>query len=144
MSLQSIANNKAKRLALVAMVWALIQIITGYAITLLRGSALVVCALSAVVTLVLWLLLPWLRRNSKSKTISLRFYMFIRWSVLGAFVCGFILPLVFGYLTGDKIKLAVVVFLGISSFFSVVLASNLYGKSVSEYLDRHGHLNETL
>ena len=128
-----------KRLAIYCLVWGVAQIAVAYS---LRGSHLIgyfVCLMCWLITITIMISLSIIRRNLPVATISTRFYIAVRRSVFIAFVVCFVLPAIYGLVAIDRFHLAIVFILSVSAFCSIVLASNLYGKSMSEFLERNRH-----
>lgn len=136
MFMQSLIGNQHKRLAVCCLGWGLTQIIIAFA---LRGSyflGYLTCISCVSITLLIWIVFPIIRRNAHIATISTKFYIFVRKFVLLAFVVCFVYPALYGLMSKDNLHMAFVVILSISAFCSVLLASYLYGKSMTEFLDR--------
>jgi hypothetical protein len=136
MLMQPLIGNNHKRLAICCLGWGLVQIIIALA---LHGSyyfGYLTCAFCGAITLLIWVIFPIIRRNTRIATISTKFYIFVRKSVFFAFLVCFVYPAFYGLISKDNHHMAFVVMLSISAFCSVLLASYLYGKSVTEFLER--------
>lgn len=136
MFMRTLINNIHKRLAIYCIGWGVVQVIVAYILRTPTLAGYLICIFCIVITLLIWVIFPIIRRNSHIATIDIKFYILIRRIVFLAFVACFIWPALYSVISNDGIHMAFMIVLSMSSFCSILLASNLYGRSITEFLNK--------
>ena len=132
--MRTLINNFHKRLSFGCVTWAVFQFLLAHALGRWRPIAYPVATGCAIATAVLWLTLPALARKFSMKTISTRYYGMLRNMILPSFFLAFVYPFIFYWLSKDKFHFGVLMFLGISAAFSIILAYRVYGESMYKFM----------
>ena len=125
-------------ISLLLQFWAVAQVAIGATVNATSGVAITVLASCIGITLLLWIVVPLIRRRLSNGSLSIPFDMYMTWSTTFALLLAIIVPFIYYFIWRHRQHATMMFALSLSGYFSTLLASRFYSRSLHEALLAEG------